>query len=184
MRTIKKAAKGTLTPRSSSVSSRMGSYGKKMKSGGSLGMKSVKSGYDNNPGVTRADFVAMAKGKKGMKVKRAQAGTSLDSAAARKYGVEPFDMDTEKATKRGYETTGKTYPGNEAMYKTISERRSKRLSDEKTRLSNKGKVGYDKMGFPIKKNKTGGMTAKKKLNMGGMMKKGGKMTKTCKYGCK
>jgi hypothetical protein len=33
-----------------------------MKPGGSLGNKSVQSGYDNNPGVTRADFVAMGKG--------------------------------------------------------------------------------------------------------------------------
>lgn len=36
---------------------------KKMKEGGSLGMKSVKSGYDNNPGVTRADIIVAAKGK-------------------------------------------------------------------------------------------------------------------------
>ena len=34
----------------------------KMKPGGSLGNKSVESGYDNNSGVTRADFVAMGKG--------------------------------------------------------------------------------------------------------------------------
>lgn len=32
------------------------------KLGGGLGMKSVNSGYDNNSGVTRADFVAMGKG--------------------------------------------------------------------------------------------------------------------------
>ena len=29
-----------------------------------------------------------------------------------------------------------------------------------------------------------GGSMKKSMNMGGMMKKGGKMTKTCKYGCK
>lgn len=161
---------------------RMGAFGVKAKKGGSFDLN--KDGKTTFKDVLIGRGVLPKTAKKGMKVKRAQAGTSLDSAAARKYGVEPFDMDTEKATKRGYETTGKTYPGNEAMYKTISERRSKRLSDEKTRLSNKGKVGYDKMGFPIKKNKTGGMTAKKKLNMGGMMKKGGKMTKKCAYGCK
>jgi hypothetical protein len=42
---------------------------KKAKSG--LGMKSVKSGYDNNSGVTRADFVAIGKGtaKSGAKMK-------------------------------------------------------------------------------------------------------------------
>ena len=36
---------------------------KKAQGGTSLGMKSVKSGYDNNSGVTRADFVAIGKGK-------------------------------------------------------------------------------------------------------------------------
>lgn len=36
---------------------------KTMKSGGSLGMKSVKAGYDKNPGVTRADVIVAAKGK-------------------------------------------------------------------------------------------------------------------------
>jgi len=36
---------------------------KKMKEGGSLGMKSVKAGYDKNPGVTRADIIVAAKGK-------------------------------------------------------------------------------------------------------------------------
>jgi hypothetical protein len=47
---------------------------KKAKSG--LGMKSVKSGYDNNSGVTRADFVAIGKGtaKSGTKMKKAMSG--------------------------------------------------------------------------------------------------------------
>jgi hypothetical protein len=49
---------------------------KKAKNGTSLGMKSVKSGYDNNSGVTRADFVAIGKGtaKSGTKMKKAQYG--------------------------------------------------------------------------------------------------------------
>lgn len=34
---------------------------KKMQKGGSLGMKSVKAGYDKNPGVTRADIIVAAK---------------------------------------------------------------------------------------------------------------------------
>lgn len=36
---------------------------KKAKSGTSLGMKSVNDGYDKNPGVTKADFVAIGKSK-------------------------------------------------------------------------------------------------------------------------
>lgn len=43
---------------------------KKAKNGTSLGMKSVKAGFDNNPGVTRADVIVAAKkqAKKGAKV--------------------------------------------------------------------------------------------------------------------
>jgi hypothetical protein len=46
------------------------------KSGGSLGMKSVKAGYDKNPGVTRADIITAAKGKakSGTKMKKAMTG--------------------------------------------------------------------------------------------------------------
>jgi len=48
--------------------------GKKMtyKSGGSLGMKSVKSGFDKNKSITRADIIAASKkkAKMGGKVKK------------------------------------------------------------------------------------------------------------------
>ena len=63
---------------------------KKAKSGTSLGMKSVKAGYDSNPGVTRADIISAAKNKakNGAKVaskkvvakkpiKKAQDGTKM-----------------------------------------------------------------------------------------------------------
>lgn len=62
----------------------------KAKAGKSLGMKSVKAGYDNNPGVTRADIIVAAKkkAKNGIKVatkkvvakkpiKKAQDGTEM-----------------------------------------------------------------------------------------------------------
>jgi len=49
---------------------------KKAKSGTSLGMKSVKAGYDSNPSVTRADIIVAAKkeAKYGSKIKKAQDG--------------------------------------------------------------------------------------------------------------
>jgi hypothetical protein len=49
----------------------------KAKNGTSLGMKSVKAGFDKNPGVTRADIITAAKGKakSGATVKKAQNGT-------------------------------------------------------------------------------------------------------------
>ncbi len=51
---------------------------KKAKSGTSLGMKSVKAGFDKNPGVTRADVITAAKGK-------AKAGKSMKKC---KYGCK------------------------------------------------------------------------------------------------
>jgi hypothetical protein len=54
---------------------------KPMKMGGTvkkaqLGMKSVKAGYDNNKGVTRADFVSIGEGeaKKGAAMKKCKYG--------------------------------------------------------------------------------------------------------------
>ena len=72
-----KAKTGTLVPSSSSVSRRLNIV-KKAAKGTSLGMKSVKAGYDNNPSVTRADIIVAAKGqaKKGMKIKKAQKGVT------------------------------------------------------------------------------------------------------------
>ena len=51
---------------------------KKYQNGGksALGMKSVKAGFDKNPGVTRADIIVAAKkkAKGGVKLKKAQDG--------------------------------------------------------------------------------------------------------------
>lgn len=54
---------------------------KKYAAGGksSLGMKSVKAGFDKNPGVTRADIIVAGKGqaKKGVKMKKAKSGAAV-----------------------------------------------------------------------------------------------------------
>jgi len=47
-----------------------GKVAKKAKTGTSLGMKSVKAGFDKNPGVTRADIITAA-------TKKAKTGTSV-----------------------------------------------------------------------------------------------------------
>ena len=60
---------------------------KKAKHGTSLGMKSVKAGFDKNPGVTRADIITAAKGKakSGASVKKAKSGTKMKKC---KYGCK------------------------------------------------------------------------------------------------
>ena len=67
---------------------------KKMKEGGSLGMKSVKAGYDKNPGVTRADIIVAAKkeaksGAKMMKMGGAAAKQAAIAIAMKKAGKTP-----------------------------------------------------------------------------------------------
>jgi len=90
MATIKKACKGVSYPKSSSVSGRLGSISK-AKSGTSLGMNSVKDGFDKNPGVTRADIIIGAKkgqAKSGKMLKK-QAATAI---AMKKAGKTPKAM--------------------------------------------------------------------------------------------
>lgn len=62
---------------------------KKMAKGGELGMKSVKAGFDKNPGVTRADIIVAAKGQArgGKKIKKAMDGTTTASMRASRARV-------------------------------------------------------------------------------------------------
>jgi hypothetical protein len=75
-----------------------GSY--KYKEGGSLGMKSVKAGYDSNPGVTRADIIVAAKkeAKGGVKVaKKAKSGAALKKQAAKAIAMKKAGKSPKKA---------------------------------------------------------------------------------------
>jgi hypothetical protein len=70
----------------------------KAKAGTSLGMKSVKAGYDSNPSVTRADIISAAK----MKAGKAKNGTKL---AAKK----PIKKAQNGAEKTKMVVDGKEY---------------------------------------------------------------------------
>jgi hypothetical protein len=91
----------------------------KAKSGTSLGMKSVKTGYDKNPGVTRADFISAAKmnagkAKYGAKVapkkrmKKAQDGAMLPEALVKAKSLKRGMMDIALGDDRkmSVDTTG------------------------------------------------------------------------------
>jgi hypothetical protein len=118
---------------------------KKAKSGSNLGMKSVKSGYDNNPGVTRADIIVAAKkkAKGGAKMKKAMYG--MDSTAMMEKGGK-----MKKAMKG---TKMKTMKNGGTL--------SPSKSSTSTRLSTYGKtigkntMGKAKGGMKMKKCKTG-----------------------------
>jgi hypothetical protein len=91
----------------------------KAKAGTSLGMKSVKTGYDKNPGVTRADFISAAKmnagkAKYGAKVapkkrmKKAQDGAMLPEALVKGKSLKRGMMDIALGDDRkmSIDTTG------------------------------------------------------------------------------
>lgn len=65
----------------SKMTAKKGAKITKAKNGTSLGMKSVKAGYDKNPGVTRADFVSIGKEKSGKamygKTMKAKSGAKM-----------------------------------------------------------------------------------------------------------
>ena len=76
----------------------------KAKSGTSLGMKSVKAGYDNNPSVTRADIISAAK----MKAGKAKHGAKIAAKKPMKKaqdGIKAVDLPEAlvkaKSLKRG-----------------------------------------------------------------------------------
>ncbi len=65
---------------------------KKYQNGGksSLGMKSVKAGFDKNPGVTRADIIVAAK-------KQAKGGANLKKQAATAIAMKAAGKKPKKA---------------------------------------------------------------------------------------
>ena len=132
----------------------------KKKNGGSLGMKSVKAGYDNNPGVTRADIITAAKGKaksgatlkkQGSKIKKAQDGGDIPGLAER---AGPMVKTKTKV---------RSPDGNYVTKKVTTNKPNSKNSTTKTRRTLQGFI-----------------TGAPRVND---LKNGGKMAK-CKYGCK
>lgn len=159
----------TLAPNSSSVAKRLGSYGKKMKNGGSLGMKSVKAGYDKNPGVTRADIIVAAKkqAKKGASIKKAQDGKSLENS-------KPQDVSRLRIPKRNVSDSAKeaALVANLAGIKDYMKRKKPLPSPKIPSPKNTGFIPSSPE--KIAKVKKADSTSIKRL---GNMKKGGKMSK-------
>jgi hypothetical protein len=143
---------------------------KKAKSG--LGMKSVKSGYDNNSGVTRADFVAIGK------------GTAQNGIKANPYAK----MDKARVIAKGYKETtdGKLTKPKMKMGGKMAKQAAVAIAMKKAGKTPKKKMQYGGKAASMAPMKNGGKM--KKAMMGAsmsepMMKSGGKMAK-CKYGCK
>ena len=139
MATIKKACKGALYPKSSSVS-------KRLKSGGSF------PDLNKDGKVTKKDILIG----KGVLPKTAKKGTNLKKQAATAIAMKAAGKKPKAMMKMG------------GSLKPVDKAKNPGLSKLPTPVRNK--MGYQKMGG--------------KTTASSMMKKGGKMTKKCSYGCK
>lgn len=144
---------------------------KKMQKGGSLGMKSVKAGFDKNPGVTRADIIVAAKkeAKGGVKLKKSQAGSkvALRTAQLKRIGrLSAKNPDkAEQVGAKMVERATRRQRGKEYIQKNLSTLMPKSKGGSKLKKQAAVAIAMKKAGKSPKKA------------MGGM-----KMGK-CKYGC-
>ncbi len=141
---------------------------KKYQAGGksSLGMKSVKAGFDKNPGVTRADIIVAAK-------KEAKGGAKLKKQAAVAIAMKAAGKKPKKA--RGGASLSPTASNVSRKLSSPFKKKAKggaTLSPSSTSTSNRLASNL--------KMKHGGKAHMKKA-MGGykMMKMGGR----CRGGC-
>ena len=150
----------------------------KAKAGKSLGMKSVKAGYDNNTGVTRADIIVAAK----MKGKKAMYGTKVAGKKPIKKAQEGTTqyMELPEFTKTDSRIVDK--PSKSKPYRTQKSKPAKRSVQSVKTFRQKGSgpgSGLMKLKQRITRSyKEGGEVE--------MAKKGASVKKAigkCKYGC-
>ena len=162
---------------------------KKAANGTSLGMKSVKAGFDKNPGVTRADIITAAKGKakSGKTIKKGQnssimrpVGLDIDSAMKDMQRLRKEKMDREKENAKNPSSTSPSFKRPDS---SMSNPYSTSGVNPAT-LAKSGKtMRKAKSGSALKKQAATAIAMKKAGKAPKGMKAGGKMTK-CKYGCK
>jgi hypothetical protein len=153
----------------------------KAKNGSSLGMKSVKAGFDKNPGVTRADIITAAKGKakNGKPVKKAALGALLPLAMKAAPMIAGMLGGKGKGKSGGIGgmlgglmgKNGKTVKKAKAGATIKKAQTGTVQSANQQTNSNLSKIAMKNAGDSIKKSMAGNA-------------KNGKSMKKCKYGCK
>jgi hypothetical protein len=120
----------------------------KAKAGTSLGMKSVKAGYDSNPGVTRADIISAAKMKTGKAkhgakvaakkpIKKAQDGLkaiALPQVTKQAKSLRPMEIALGDDRKMSIDTVGYKSPAtmrNETFNYSVSDKSGKNIRQGK-----------------------------------------------------
>ena len=183
MATMKKAQDGAKTSATAKMAAAKGFKSikdpdykpstKKYKNGGSLGMKSVKAGYDKNPSVTRADIITAAKGK-------AQNGTAIKQQNWKK------DYDSKVKGVKGMSENEKVKKGItklESVKKTMKSggKIKKAQSGIMAKASKAISGAADTASKWIKSHQTGGAETERQRRISA---KSGKSMKKCKTGCK
>lgn len=175
----------------------------KAKSGTSLGMKSVKAGYDSNPSVTRADIISAAKMKAGKAkhgakvvakkpIKKAQNGmktVNLPEVTKKATSLRPMEIALGDDRKMSIDTVGYKSPArmrNETFNYTVSDKSGKVIRKDKLQ-SGPGESRVDIVSRMAKDLDTGKMK-RPAFKSGGKMtaKKGASVKKSmgkCKMGC-
>ena len=125
----------------------------KMQKGGALGMKSVKAGFDKNPGVTRADIIVAAK-------KQAKGGASIKAKS-------PSAANVSKKLGSRLRAGGTLSP----TASNVTRRLASPFKNKKAR----GGASLS----PSSKSTSNRLASNLKLKSGGKLKMGGK----CRGGC-
>ena len=128
----------------------------KAKAGTSLGMKSVKAGYDSNPSVTRADIISAGKMKAGKAkygakvvakkpIKKAQDGDMLPEAVVKGKSLKRGMMDIALGDDRkmSVDTTGYKNQRNLPDYKKDSQTYNYTVSDKSGKVLQKDRLKSD-----------------------------------------
>ena len=128
----------------------------KAKAGTSLGMKSVKAGYDSNPSVTRADIISAGKMKAGKAkygakvvakkpIKKAQDGDMLPEAVVKGKSLKRGMMDIALGDDRkmSVDTTGYKNQRNLPDYKRDSQTYNYTVSDKSGKVLQKDRLKSD-----------------------------------------
>lgn len=136
MATIKKACKGTSYPKSSSVSSRLGSYGKKMKTGGSFPDLN-KDGKITKKDVLIGRGVLPKTAKKGKMVKKAQFGKLIGKAI--KVGVKKATTSAPKKITNNEISTALKMVERDRMKKMFQKIDAEEAAKPKQRMGGKTK---------------------------------------------
>jgi hypothetical protein len=133
---------------------------KKMQAGG-VASKKVKAPMVDPKGAwTKVQERTLGNMKKGGSIKKAQSGKSVKPTSKTVIPTADSSDYFRARMKEDYESAARNM--NSPKDSKEAFKRAKKSTDDFFRQGDKGKPGYDKNGFPVKKQRSGGKLSKKK----------------------